>query len=131
MEARRLFLDESSSVPLYAQLCEQVLAAIARGDLRPGARLPSVRDVAAALAVNPMTINRAYGELERDGVIETRRGLGTFVAQRGRAEQKKAPRLREIAEPFVRRAQALGYDGRAIVETVKKLVAATSTRRST
>ncbi len=132
MEAAQLFVDEASSGPLYAQRCEQVLAAVARGELRAGARLPSVRDVAAALSINPMTINRAYAELERDGVIETRRGLGTFVAVRGRHRQTRAPRLREIAEPFVRRAQALGYDGRQIVETVKKLVGATSTlRRST
>lgn len=120
MDARLFFVDDGSVVPVYAQLREQVLAALARGDVRRGERLPSVRDVAAALSVNPNTVNRAYAELERDGVLETRRGRGTFVA--GRSVARLAPsaaRLAEIAERFVAHARSLGYDGTQIVNAVR------------
>lgn len=120
LETRRLFVDDSSPVPVYVQLTEQVLAALARGDVRAGERLPSVRDVAAALGINPNTVNHAYAELERAGAVETRRGLGTFVAVRRRPPA--AVGLVELAEPFVARAQALGYAGRQIVTTVAGIV---------
>jgi GntR family transcriptional regulator len=120
METRQLTLDDESPVPVYAQLSEQMLGAVARGDLSVGEQLPSVRDVAARLGVNPNTVNRAYAELERIGVVETRRGRGTFVSTR--RPSRGLPRLSDIAEPFVARAQALGYGGRQIVETVAKIV---------
>ena len=120
MDARLFFVDDGSVVPVYAQLREQVLAALARGDVRRGERLPSVRDVASALAVNPNTVNRAYSELERDGVVETRRGRGTFVVGRGAARlAPSAARLAEIAERFVAHARSLGYEGAQIVNAVR------------
>jgi GntR family transcriptional regulator len=130
MEARQFYVDERSTVPLYAQLGEQVLAAVARGDLRRGDRLPSVRDVAGELALNPLTVNRAYAELEREGVLETRRGLGTFVRDlRKRKDGTAVPALADIAERFVSRARALGYEGRQIVSAVQTHVGATSAAR--
>jgi len=130
MEARKFYVDERSAIPIYAQLGEQVLAAVARGDLRRGDRLPSVRDVAAELALNPLTVNRAYAELERQGVLETRRGLGTFVAAaRKRSGGAGAPRLSDIAERFVARARALGYEGRQIVSAVQAHVGAAGAAR--
>lgn len=122
MDARRLHVDDASPLPVYAQLSEQVLGAVARGEMRTGDRLPSVRDVAAALEVNPNTVNRAYAELERLGVVETRRGRGTFVAAQRRTHRGRVPRLVEIAEPFVARARALGYTGHHIVSTVANVV---------
>ncbi|HVA34020.1 MAG TPA: GntR family transcriptional regulator [Candidatus Baltobacteraceae bacterium] len=119
MEARQFVVDDRSPVPVYAQLCEQVLAAVARGNARRGEQLPSVRDVAAALGINPNTVNRAYVELERDGVVETRRGRGTFVAS-GRPRGSQAPRLSEITRRFVARASALGYKGTQILDAVRK-----------
>lgn len=120
LEARNMFVDDASPMPVYAQLSEQVLGALARGDARPGERLPSVRDVAAALGINANTVNHAYAELERAGAVETRRGRGTFVAARRRLPP--APALVELAEPFVARAQAFGYAGRQIVGTVAAIV---------
>ncbi len=117
MEVRQLFVDDASPVPVYAQLCEQVLAAIARGDLRRGERLPSVRDVAAGLGLNPNTVNRAWAELENQGAVEVRRGRGTFVAGTRRAWT--GPRLPEIAGSFVSRARALGYDPPQILGAVR------------
>jgi GntR family transcriptional regulator len=121
MDTASLFLDEGSAVPVYAQLSEQVLAAVGRGDLRAGDRLPSVRDVAAALGVNPNTVNHAYAHLERFGIVETRRGRGTFVAARKR-RPAEVPPLLELTEPFVARARSLGYAGRQIVTTVAAVV---------
>jgi GntR family transcriptional regulator len=122
MDVRRLFVDDASPVPVYAQLSEQLLGALGRGELAPGEQLPSVRDVAAALEVNPNTVNRAYSELERLGVVQTRRGRGTF-ASTGRARRSvRAPRLADIAEPFVDRALAIGYAGQQIVNTVADIV---------
>ena len=119
MDVRKLFVDDGSPVPVYAQLCEQVLAAIGRGDLRRGERLPSVRDVAAALALNPNTVNRAWAQLENEGVVEVRRGLGTFVAPgKARAGAWGAQQLADIAGRFVSRARALGYEAPQIVSAV-------------
>ncbi|HWI51729.1 MAG TPA: GntR family transcriptional regulator [Symbiobacteriaceae bacterium] len=90
-------LDPSSGTPIYRQLVDQVQQAVASGVLRAGDRLPSVRDLAVELAVNPNTIAKAYQELERAGVIETPRGKGSFVADR---EQhiSEAERLRQFIE---------------------------------
>jgi GntR family transcriptional regulator len=121
MEPDKFFVDEGSKVPVYAQLGEQVLAAIGRGSLRRGDRLPSVRDVAAALAINPHTVNRAYAELERDGAIETRRGKGTFVASpRGgtAAVRRRGANLPDIAQRFVNHARALGFEASQILNAV-------------
>lgn len=123
MDAGQLTVDDESPIPVYLQLSEQMLSAVARGDLVVGEQLPSVRDVAARLGVNPNTVNRAYAELERFGVVETRRGRGTFAsARRPRRPLPRVPRLAEIAEPFVARAQALGYAGHQIVSTVASIV---------
>jgi GntR family transcriptional regulator len=118
VEIRKLFVDDASPVPVYAQLCEQVLAAISRGDLRRGQQLPSVRDVAAVLGLNPNTVNRAWAELENDGVVEVRRGRGTFVS--AARKSTSAPRLAEIAGSFVARARALGYEPPQILTAVER-----------
>jgi GntR family transcriptional regulator len=110
-----MILDDRSPVPVYVQLAEQVLHALARGSLRNGDRLPAVRAVAASLGVNPNTVNRAYAELERDGVLETKRGRGTFVAKGGRGRSKPAVRqLDELAERYVARARSLGFEQKQI-----------------
>jgi GntR family transcriptional regulator len=72
-------IDPSSGLPVYRQIMEQVRRMIVAGRLPAGERLPSVRDLAAALGINPLTVGKAYGELERAGALEMRRGLGMFV----------------------------------------------------
>ena len=90
----------SLGVPIYLQIVQQVKHRVAVGALRPGERLPSVRDLADQLRVNPNTIAKAFTELERQGVVETRRGSGTFVAEPGttlsRAERRRL--VREACE---------------------------------
>jgi GntR family transcriptional regulator len=75
-----LTVDPRDSTPLYAQLERGVRAAIATGRLRPGDQLPTVRQMAVDLQVNANTVARVYAELERSGVIETKRGVGSFIA---------------------------------------------------
>lgn len=72
-------IDQKSGVPLYRQIIESVKFAIARGELGPGDRLPTVRQLAVDLEVNPNTVIRAYREMEIQGVLDTQQGSGTFV----------------------------------------------------
>jgi len=122
MNVAKIYVDDESAVPVYVQVREQLLAAIGRGELRRGEQLPSVRDVAATLAINPNTVNRAYAELERDGVVETRRGRGTFMRAARRPTDGR--RLTEISDRFVAHARSLGYEGAAIVAAVRARVRA-------
>lgn len=88
--------DTASRLPIYRQLVEQVRRGVATGRLRPGERLPSVRQLSRELVVNPNTVARAYSELERDGVLHTRQGLGAFVAEPSVDTTKKSRRDRLI-----------------------------------
>ena len=74
-------IDPSSRLPIYRQLGSQLREAVARGSLQPEDRLPSVRELSRRLVVNPNTIARVYTELERQGILHTRPGLGVFVAR--------------------------------------------------
>ena len=78
--AATLSVDPHDSTPLYAQLERAVRAAIATGRLKPGDQLPTVRQMAVELQVNANTVARVYAELERAGVIETKRGVGSFIS---------------------------------------------------
>lgn len=90
-------VDTASPVPIYQQLVRQVREAVARGELAPEAPLPSVRQMAGDLVVNPNTVARAYTELEREGLVVSRPGRGVFVAQ-PRNELTKAARTRRLTE---------------------------------
>ncbi len=70
---------QNNGVPIYVQLRQQILALIGRGALKPGAQMPTMRQVAVALKIDLNTVQRAYAELERDGVLSKQRGVGTFV----------------------------------------------------
>ncbi|MCB9741692.1 MAG: GntR family transcriptional regulator [Alphaproteobacteria bacterium] len=84
-----LQLSQASGVPFYRQIVDQVAALIHAGQLAPGARLPSVRDLAKALLVSLITVRRAYAELEQAGLIDRRQGQGTFVSEDVRAASRK------------------------------------------
>ena len=107
-----------STEPIYRQLVAQVRRCVAGGQLRAGDEMPSVRELAQALAVNPMTVSRAYGLLESEGVLERRRGLAMVVAARHHGLRPVAERMallrptleqaaREVAELQLSPAQAL------------------------
>ena len=90
-----LQLDPASSVPIYAQIVDQVRALVATRAFRPGDKLPSVRELAASLRVNRNTAAKAYQALEADGIVETRAGQGCFVADGG-PRWSRAERYRRI-----------------------------------
>lgn len=75
-----LRINFSSGVPIYLQLIEQIKHAVETGAIRSGEQLPTIRSVAEELTMNPNTVARAYRELEREGIVEVRHGLGVFVA---------------------------------------------------
>ncbi len=103
-------IDARSGVPLYRQILEQVKFAIARGTLEPGDRLPTVRQLAVDLSINPNTVIRAYRELEIQGVLETHQGSGTFVSTRkpdiDRLERQRM--LDQILTDLLARASTYG-----------------------
>jgi len=82
-------LDLHSHVPIYEQIIEHICTLVAAGVYRPGEPLPSVRNLAANLVVNPNTVQRAYLELERSNLVRKRRGLGVFVAENGAASAQE------------------------------------------
>jgi GntR family transcriptional regulator len=90
-------ISPTSGLPIYEQLIDQICAGVARGQLRPDQRLPSVRELSQLLVVNPNTVARAYTELEREGVLYTRPGLGVFVAPIPSPLSKKSRRERLIS----------------------------------
>ncbi|MBI3962843.1 MAG: GntR family transcriptional regulator [Deinococcus sp.] len=119
-----LYIDTASRLPIYQQLVLQVREAVARGDLQPGTRLPSVRLLSQELVVNPNTVARAYTELERESILVSRPGLGVFVAE-PRTELTKAARDRRLAEVldrFLTEAVHLGYAAEEVVRLVTKRV---------
>ncbi len=105
-------VDSTSPTPIYAQLDRSIRAAIATGELEHGAQLPTVRQLAVDLAVNANTVARVYAQLERDGILETRRGVGTFVRESPSPQAARAHRereLRELIRRFVGDAALLGF----------------------
>ena len=87
-------LDQRSGVPTYLQLVQQVRQAVRLGILQPGDQLPTVKDVVAVLAINPNTVLKAYRELEHEGLVAARPGVGTFVTRTFRPTAKASASAR-------------------------------------
>ena len=104
-------LDVQSGVPVYRQIIDQVTGGMASGVLKAGDQLPTVRQLAVDLAINPNTVVRAYGELEIRGVLETQQGTGTFISRQKikRDEVERQRRLNQLASEFIARAGAMGF----------------------
>jgi GntR family transcriptional regulator len=107
----KIRIDDKSGVPFYRQIIEQIKFAIARQDLAPGDRLPTVRQLAVDLSINPNTVVRAYRELEFEGLIETQQGSGTFVGHREPAVDvlEKRRMLDQILTELLARASSFGF----------------------
>src|ERR1700752_506380 len=104
-------LDLHSGVPVYRQIIDQVMGGIAAGSLSGGDQLPTVRQVAVDLAINPNTVVRAYRELEIRGAIETQQGTGTFVSRQKvkRDDVERQRQLNQLVSELVSRAGAAGF----------------------
>ena len=113
-------ISPATGVPIYQQLRDQIAAGIARGKLRPNERLPSVRDLSQTMVVNPNTIARAYTELEREGLLYTRPGMGVFVAEAPPPPSKKArrERLQKTLDALLVEAVRLGCSSDELIELV-------------
>jgi GntR family transcriptional regulator len=103
---------------------DQVRRGVARGRLRPGARLPSVRVLSRELVVNPNTVARAYAELEREGTLNTRQGLGVFVAepQKELSDTVRRERLAIALERFLTESVHLGFSADEVMSAVTKQI---------
>jgi GntR family transcriptional regulator len=116
----QLHIATGSELPIYRQIMRQITDAIAGGRLRPGDKLTSQRDLAVQLVISPLTVKKAYDELEREGLIRTERGRGTFVAAGAltvdRGEQLE--RLREMARRLLSRAHLIGVSLPELVELI-------------
>lgn len=115
-------IDPKDATPIYAQLERSFRAAIASGRLSPGDQLPTVRQLAVQLSVNANTVARVYAALERSGVLETRRGVGSFVrmsALDARPPDEHARRLRAFATRVLSDADAQGFTAAEVVTALQ------------
>ena len=121
-----MLLNPNSHVPMFEQIANSIRTGIAAGIYRPGDMLPSLRSLALELTVNPNTVQKAYDQLEREGLVDTRKGIGLFVARRGRglARTKAHSLVNELLSDGVAAGRAAGLrddDIRALFERVLEL----------
>ena len=118
----QFLIDNKSGVPFYRQIIEQVKFAIARGDLQAGDQLPTVRQLAVDLSINPNTVIRAYRELEIEGMLDTQQGSGTFVSHHrpdiDRLERRRM--LDQIVTDLLARASAYGFTLDEVLEGLRQ-----------
>lgn len=117
-----------TSKPIYRQIADRIIQQFVRGEVSPGEKLPSVREMAIQSGVNPNTIQRTYGELERMGVVETRRGQGTFMTEQ--SEMKRQLRIeiqREMIETFIQNMRGIGVEDGEIAEAVEQFLSGKGT----
>ena len=127
----RFRLDLRSGVPVYRQIIDQVLVAMASGALGPGAQLPTVRQAAVELSINPNTVVRAYRELEIRGTLSTQQGTGTFITDKKvkRDEAERQRQLAQLAGEFIARAGGAGFTTQELLDQLREMVAEPERRR--
>jgi GntR family transcriptional regulator len=127
----RFRLDLQSGVPVYRQIIDQVRGAVASSALGAGDQLPTVRQLAVDLAINPNTVVRAYRELELTGLLETHQGTGTFISARSipDAAEERERQLSQIVADAVARAGAAGFTVEQLLEQLRSLVEQAPERR--
>jgi GntR family transcriptional regulator len=119
--AVELRLEQASEVPLYVQIKNQLRLLVDRKAIKPGEQLPTVRELALSLNVNANTISRVYTDLEREGYLSRRRGIGTFAVDRHETEPQDPPGRGRLVETL-RQLRALGYSARQILEMTAEIL---------
>ncbi|AHZ14894.1 MULTISPECIES: GntR family transcriptional regulator [Bacillus] len=110
-----------SSKPIYLQIADRVYYRLIRSELSPGDKLPSVREMAVQMKVNPNTIQRTYSEMERLGIVETRRGQGTFIAERSDLKAELKDRLtKDVFKRFIQEMAELGLSPEEMLDGIKQ-----------
>jgi GntR family transcriptional regulator len=114
-------VEFQSSKPIYMQIVDKLIIDILQGKQKTGEKLPSVRDMAVQMGVNPNTIQRTYSELERMNIVETRRGQGTFVSENGELLHTIRESMQnEIMESFVEKLEEIGIKKDQMLDLLKK-----------
>jgi GntR family transcriptional regulator len=113
--------DFQTSKPIYIQIADHLSSQIVRGEMRAGEKLPSVREMAINSGVNPNTIQRTYSEMERMGIVETKRGQGTFVTENEQVLKALKIRLQtDIIDGFVQNMKELGFSHEEMMEGLEQ-----------
>ncbi|MGI6453097.1 MAG: GntR family transcriptional regulator [Syntrophomonadaceae bacterium] len=115
-----LHIDPSSSIPLYQQLVDTMKEAVARGFYSPGEKIPTVRELAAELTINPNTVAKAYQKLEQEGIITTMRSRGTFIASRAKVYSQEE--VSRMLKPALDRLRVDAYHLGLSPRELRKLV---------
>ncbi len=121
MKPLAMRIDPADPRPIYVQVMDELRRAIATGALAPGDPVPSIRDAARQLRINPLTVKQAYGELEREALVEVRRGLGTYVRANVSAEAAREVVARAVAERALRDAYRHGVSVRALLLAIRAI----------
>jgi len=117
-----LRIDANDPRPLYVQLMDDVRRAIATAVIRAGDAVPSIRQLAGDLRINPLTVKQAYDQLEREGVLAVRRGLGTFVSDSVSLADARDDVARAVADRALRDAHRHGLGARALLTAIREAV---------
>ena len=112
---------QDNGIPIYVQLREQILALIGRGTLKPGTQVPTMRQVAVALQIDLNTVQRAYAELERDGVLTKQRGVGTFVTDTAPPPRNTKKQVQDFAARIAAQAKGQGVPLEELAEALTRL----------
>lgn len=124
-------INPKSALPIYRQITDQIRWRVAAGVFAPGDKLPSVRELAARLLVNPNTVAKVYRDLERDGLLETRRGDGTYISSDAvvLAESERTRIIEEQLRSIARDARAFGLSGQAAMDLFRRILSDESPQR--
>ena len=119
----QLHINPSDELPIYRQIMRQIIDAVAGGRILPGEQLPSHRDLAEQLVIAPLTVKKAYDELERQGLIATQRGRGTFVCARLPAvgPEQRLERLRDPAQRLLSQAALSGVTFEEVLDLLTEI----------
>ena len=116
---------QDNGIPIYVQLREQILAMVGRGALKPGAQIPTMRQVAVALKIDLNTVQRAYAELEREGVLSKQRGVGTFVTDTAPPPRNAKKQVQDLAARVAAQAKGQGIALEELAEALARLAGRT------
>lgn len=116
-------MNFNNNLPIYIQIMDYMKKLIVTGELKEGDRLPSVRELSGELKVNPNTIQRSYQELEREGLVFTQRGMGTFVSEDIEMVKKlKSTMALGIVQEFIIEMKSIGFDKDGIIDLIRSIM---------
>ncbi|MFE4711557.1 MULTISPECIES: GntR family transcriptional regulator [unclassified Paenibacillus] len=116
-------IEFDNNLPIYIQIMNYIKGEIVTGKLKPGDKIPSVRELASDLQINPNTVQRTFQELERETIVETRRGMGRYVtSEEGKIMTIKKEMAKDVLDRFIRGMRELGFQGEDIVAAVAESV---------